>query len=101
MRSNPRCWNTLFSKLGYRRRLRAANGRASSPRRPRFETLESRQMLTTFVVNYAGDVAETGAGSDGKLTLREALIASNTNAAYGDAAAGSSSVDDVIKFAPE
>ena len=43
--------------------------------RPRLESLEGRQLLATFVVNSAADTQ----GVPGSLTLRDAIIASNTN----------------------
>ena len=47
-------------------------------------------MLTAYIVDSLSDgMAETSDVPDGNLTLREAIIASNTDAAYGDAPAGS------------
>jgi len=43
--------------------------------RPRLESLEGRQLLATFVVNSAADTQ----GVPGSFTLRDAIIASNTN----------------------
>ncbi len=60
-----------------------------------FETLEARNLLATFIVNSAIDDA-TGA-VDGLISLREATIAANTNAAFGDAVAGDAN-GDVIRF---
>lgn len=59
-----------------------------------YDSLEARLPLTTFVVNVAGDAGNL---SDGLISLREASIAANTNAAYGDAPAGTAS-GDVIAF---
>lgn len=54
---------------------------------------------TSYVVDSAADgVAETAITPDGNLTLREAIIAANTNTAYGDAPAGSPT-GDTITFA--
>ena len=65
------------------------------------ENLETRTMLTAYVLNSASDgAAETSAVADGNLTLREAIIAANTNAAFGDAAAGSAGEIDRIFFSP-
>lgn len=62
-----------------------------------YDSLEARLPLTTFVVNTADD---TGNLSDGLISLREAAIAANTNAAYGDAPAGSAS-GDLIQLHPD
>ena len=63
-----------------------------------FVKLEPRKMLTTFVVDTIVD--SPLAAEDGLVSLREAIVAANTNAASGDAVAGS--VDgDIIEFAPE
>jgi hypothetical protein len=61
------------------------------------EPLEDRSLLTAFLVNTPvdnplADVADT----DGLVSLREAITAANTNAAFGDAAAGG--VGDSIMF---
>ena len=63
------------------------------------QTLETRTMLTTYVVNSLLDTpAATSATADGNLTLREAITAANTNARFGDARAGGGI--DSITFAP-
>ena len=64
-------------------------------RRLTFESLESRSMLTTFVVNTIDDDATAG---DGFVSLREAIYAANNNATFGDAAAGQGSgvVDNIF-----
>lgn len=55
---------------------------------------------TNYVVDSAADgVAEASNTPDGNLTLREAIIAANTDEAYGDAPAGSPA-GDTITFAP-
>ena len=54
---------------------------------------------TTYVVNSdADDITTAGPVPDGTLTLREAITAANTDAAYGDAPAGTGA--DLITFAP-
>lgn len=62
------------------------------------EPLESRLLLsgTSFVVNSLGDGPIDGA--DEFLTLREAIMAANTNAAIGDIPAGSAVDVDIITF---
>jgi len=64
-------------------------------RRLRCEPLESRRMLTVYTVDSLGDDLL----ADGHVTFREALEAANTNLPVGDAAAGSPSATDMIKFA--
>ena len=59
-----------------------------------YQKLESRQLLTTFTVNTIIDSATPIL--DGKISLREAIIASNTNAAYGDAPAGDAGGDVIV-----
>ncbi len=51
-------------------------------------------MLTTFLVDSLDDVV----AEDGVITLREAIEAANTNAAIGDAVAGSDTETDQITF---
>jgi len=60
-------------------------------RRPRVELLEPRALLTTFVVTSTADTI----ADDGVVTLREAITAANTDAASGDAPAGSSGLDTI------
>ncbi|MDG3007239.1 hypothetical protein [Paludisphaera mucosa] len=61
------------------------------PSRPRLEVMEDRTLLATIVVTGAGDAIAV----DGVVTLREAIAAANTNAASGDAAAGSPGLDTI------
>lgn len=58
------------------------------------ENLESRLLLTTYVVNSLGDSFVT----DGLLTLREAIVAADTDSVQRDAPAGSGV--DTITFDP-
>lgn len=60
--------------------------------RLRLEPLEDRRMLSVFAVNSMADAV----APDGVITLREALEAANTNAAFFDAPAGSETETDVI-----
>ena len=67
------------------------------------EALEPRLMLsgTTYLVDSLADVVGADpAATDGVVTLREAIEAANTNAPFGDAAAGSGTETDVIQFDP-
>ena len=74
------------------RRDRSSSGRAAW-----VDRLEDRTLLTVYVVDSVSDtVAATGGVADGRLTLREAVEAANTDAAFGDAAAGSGR--DIIRF---
>ena len=62
-----------------------------------YQSLEPRKLLAVLTVTTAGD-SPTGADlNDGLVSLREAITAANTNAAFGDAAAGDAS-GDVIQF---
>src|SRR5689334_15075508 len=56
-------------------------------RKAAWEMLESRLMLTAYVVNTASDTI----AADGQLSLREAIMAAVSQAAVGDAPAGSAS----------
>ena len=59
--------------------------------------LEDRNLLATFIVTTAAD---NGSGAtDGEISLREAVRAANSNAAFGDAPAGDPT-GDVIRFDP-
>ena len=61
--------------------------------KPMFEQLERRILLTTITVTSAADIV----ANDGVVTLREAILAANTDAdPSGDTPAGSG--DDVITF---
>ncbi|MCA9012577.1 MAG: hypothetical protein KDB01_22655, partial [Planctomycetaceae bacterium] len=61
------------------------------------EMLESRQLLTLFVIDTLTDNADDANGiSDGLLSLREAITASNSNAAFGDAPAGAADGDLIV-----
>jgi hypothetical protein len=68
-------------------------GKAAGRRRPRFEPLETRNMLAVLTVN---SLLDNTTGGDGLVTLREAIIASNTDAAtdLGETGAGA----DTIQF---
>ena len=63
---------------------------------PGYGQLENRQLLATLTVDISLD--STGLTSDGRISLREAIVAANTNSAFGDAPAGSG--NDRIEFAP-
>ena len=63
-------------------------------RRLHVETLEDRRMLAVITVTSVAD----NAFPDGGITLREAILAANTNAAVGDAPAGDAGAD-TIRFA--
>ena len=76
-------------------RKRAANRRRRKAKSLDFSLLETRSLLTTFVVDTLADGA--GADSDGMLSLREAIVAANTNAAFADAPAGEAD-GDIIRF---
>jgi fibronectin-binding autotransporter adhesin len=74
--------------------------RRKSARSSVIERLEDRTLLTAFVVNTTSDSPDDAAGvSDGLISLREAIVAANTNAAFGDAPAGMAT-GDTISFDP-
>ncbi len=78
-------------------RMRALNARLADPRacRALAEPLEGRVLLSAYVVNSLADTI----ASDGVVTLREALEASNTNTAVtADVSAGSATQADTITF---
>ncbi len=60
------------------------------------EVLENRTLLTAYVVNTLSD----NTTADGLISLREAIDAARTNAAIGDAPAGSGVGTDTISFDP-
>ena len=66
-------------------------------RRPIFEPLEERALLTSYIV----DTLDDSNAADGKVSLREALIAANTNLPFVDAPQGGvgPGVIDSIRFA--
>ena len=86
------------SKASIRKRRKTLQRRSMRSAKPDFSQLETRQMLTTFIVDTIVDNPVTGA-TDGQVSLREAIVASNTNAAAGDAAAGNGD-GDIIRFSP-
>src|SRR3954464_10630239 len=64
-------------------------------RLPHFESLEDRRMLAVLTVN---SLLDTTVAADGLVTLREAIVASNTDTATDLGAIGSGA--DTIAFAP-
>ena len=72
-----------LKSVSQRRRINSAD----------YNSLEQRLALTTFVVTSLGD----GIANDGLVTVREAIVAANTNASSGDAAAGEAT-GDIIRF---
>ncbi len=75
------------------RRRRLAN---IISRKPRLESLEARHLLTAYLIDVSTDNAADASGvPDGALSLREAIIAANTNAAFGDAPAGMDDGDSI------
>ena len=57
-----------------------------------YQSLESRNLLAAITVDTLTD---NGDGADGLISLREAITATNTNAAFGDAPAGDESGDSI------
>ena len=83
---------------GLRNVLRSRELRSRRSSEPSIvECLESRTLLTNYVVDVATDNAADISGvPDGLLSLREAVIAADTNAAFGDAPAGSADGDTIV-----
>ena len=69
----------------------AQRSRLRSFTRPQVEVMESRQLLATIIVTGTSDTI----ADDGIVTLREAITAANTNAASGDAPAGTAGLDTI------
>src|SRR5437762_2859695 len=65
-------------------------------KRLEFDVLEDRCVPTTYVVTTNLDVVAI----DGKVSLREAIMAANTDAPVNEAPAGSAVTPDRILFAP-
>jgi len=84
------------SALRSRRQKKAAiqARRTQKSKRLDFNQLERRNLLATFVVNTAVD--DASGATDGLVSLREAIIASNTNQSFGDAVAGSATGDRIV-----
>ena len=74
---------------------RTAHPFVSRYRKPLFELLEDRRVLAVLTVNSAADNTTAG---DGLVTLREAIIAANTDTATDGGGTGSG--PDMIQFAP-
>lgn len=83
--------NKRKSKIKQLKNRRRANKKSPLA----FESLEARNLLATFIVNSTVD--DASGAMDGLISLREATIAANTNAAFGDATAGDAD-GDVIRF---
>jgi hypothetical protein len=66
--------------------------------RPAIESLERRTLFTTYWVNTVVDDASIAHLTDGRLSLREAIRAANSDKAFADAPAGEAA-GDVIRFA--
>jgi hypothetical protein len=93
-------WGRQHNRLAIKSRRQHRTRRIGG----RFETLEPRMLLTSYVVDSLADsllpADLTTVPADGLLTLREALAAANTNQPVGDAPAGSAAGGDTIHFAP-
>ena len=78
--------------------LSPSNRRDAKRKNPlSYQSLEQRKLLATFTVTTLLDSAD--GSTDGQISLREAIIAADTNAAFGDAPAGSA-LGDSVNFAP-
>jgi len=75
MKSFPSCWNKTLAQLGFRRKPRKNLGGKAYGRRPLFENLEAREMLTVAgPVNTLLDVED----QPGLYSLRDAIAEANS-----------------------
>ena len=92
-----RSWKTRTLRWTRRHRVQ----RPSRPLAAEIQSLEHRLLLTSYVVTTLDDPPEFG--TDGQVSLREAILAANTNMQIGDAPAGevggAGGVTDTITFA--
>jgi hypothetical protein len=90
MKSFPICWNKTLAQLGFRRKIKKSSAKRLYGRRPLFESLETREMLTanTYEVTTLDDVVD----NIGLVSLREALAQAASDGATND--------NDIITFAP-
>src|SRR4051812_3457318 len=83
------------SQQGKKKKSQRRNSGFLKGRRPVFEALEARRVLAVLTVNSLTDALVAG---DGLVTLREAIVASNTDTATD---LGETGLDaDTIQFAP-
>ena len=79
MKRHPSGWNKTLTALGLRRAKRDGKRRSSTRgRRPKFEGLEIRQMLTTVTVDTLID-EDNGVNSGAGTSLREAISSAAAN----------------------
>jgi RHS repeat-associated protein len=77
MKSFPICWNKTLAQLGFRRKIKKSSAKSLYSRRPLFESLETREMLTVAgPVNTLLDVVNA---NDGMYSLREAINSANAS----------------------
>jgi parallel beta-helix repeat protein len=87
--------NSVFNSNATRRPRRL--GQSNGVRAKQAEVLESRTLLTLFVIDTLTDGANDANGSsDGLVSLREAITAANSNSVFGDAPAGSADGDFIV-----
>jgi len=87
MRSQPSSWTNLLTILGFTRKMRPSRTQTRYRRKLRFEQVENRCMLATFVVTNDGDAPENTPAAVG--TLRQAMFDANQAPDH-----------DIIQFAP-
>lgn len=89
--------NSQVSRAGQRSTMRRRRAELKSA--AALESLEARMLLTAYVVDTTEDGSTSG---DGMISLREAITAANSNAAFLDATAGEAGpgIVDTISFAP-
>ena len=82
---------TFFKRRTSRRTSKRRQTLSTS--KPNYDSLEKRNLLATFVVNTTADVVDA---EDGLISLREAVSAANSNAAFSDAGAGDVDGDRIV-----
>lgn len=75
------------------------NGTKSNVLSASYHELEPRVLLATITVNSLVD--DASGAVDGLISLREAIIAANTNTAFGDASAGDADGDVILFNVPQ
>lgn len=87
-------WNAWTRSLKNRKARRCSRRHPAAPWSA--EVLEARQLLSSITVT---SMLDNLTASDGQITLREALLAANTNTSVDGSVAGESGVQDRIVFA--
>ncbi|MEM7454983.1 MAG: hypothetical protein AAF456_11590 [Planctomycetota bacterium] len=83
----------IFSLLARHKTSKRASVVARKQKTADYSPLEPRNLLATFTVDT---VIDNGAVPDGLISLREAVVAANTNAPFGDASGGTFGLDEIV-----